>query len=70
MREALSDQAEPIDAISAKNEAIIAKLEGIIQSGIQVGTMERQQKLARTVNEIQLTELDLVGQYQELVGEL
>ncbi len=70
MREALPDQTDLLDGIIAKNEAITGKLEGIIQSGIQVGTMERQQKLARTVNEIQLIEADQLGLYENLIGAL
>lgn len=70
MREALPDQTELIDAIISKNQAIIGKLEGVIQSGIQVGTLERQQKLARAVNDVELIEVDLLGQYQNLIGQL
>jgi hypothetical protein len=70
MREALPDQVDIIDEIVSVNDAIIGKLNGIIQSGIKPGTMERQQKLARAVNEIQLNEAGLLGLYEDLVGEL
>jgi hypothetical protein len=70
MREALPDQTDLIDEAMAKNEAIIGKLNGIIQSGVKIGTRESQQKLARMVNEIQLTETDLLGLYEEIIGEL
>jgi len=70
MREAMPDQEALIDDIVAKNTTIISKLNGIIQSGIRPGTLERQQKLARAVNEIQLIETDLVGSYEDLIGEL
>ena len=70
MREAIPEQADMVDDIVASNTAIIGKLNGIIQSGIKPGTMERQQKLARVVNEIQLIETDLLGLYEDLLGEL
>jgi hypothetical protein len=70
MREALPDQTDLIDEAVAKNTAIIGKLNGIIQSGVKIGTREGQQKLARMVNEIQLAETDLLGLYEEMVGEL
>ena len=70
MREALPDQTELIDEVMAKNTAIIGKLNGIIQSGVRVGTKQNQQKLAMAVNEIELTEADLLGLYQNLIGAL
>jgi hypothetical protein len=70
MREALPDQTDLIDEAIAKNEAIIGKLQGIIQSGVRIGTKESQEKLARAVNAIQLDETDLLGLYGELIGEL
>jgi len=70
MREALPDQTDLIDEAIAKNTAIIGKLNGIIQSGVTIGTKESQQKLARMVNEIQLAETDLLGFYEEIIGEL
>ena len=70
MREALPDQTALIDEVVARNDAIIGKLNGIIQSGVKIGTKESQQKLARAVNEIQLVETDLLAIYEELIGEL
>jgi len=70
MREALPDQTDLIDEVIAKNAATIGKLNGIIQSGVMIGTKESQQKLARVVNEIQLSEADQLGLYEELIGEL
>jgi hypothetical protein len=70
MREALPDETDLIDEAIATNEAIIGKLNGIIQSGVKIGTKESQQKLARMVNEIQLLETDLLGVYEDLIGEL
>ena len=70
MRDALPGQAEIVDDIISGNETIIGKLNGIIQSGIRTGTQERQQKLARVVNEIQLIEAGLLGRYEDLIGEL
>jgi hypothetical protein len=70
MREALADQTELIDEAVARNEAIIGKLQGFIQSGVRIGTKESQEKLARVVNAIQLDETDLLGIYEGLIGEL
>jgi hypothetical protein len=70
MREALPDQTNLIDEAIAKNTAIIGKLNGIIQSGVRIGTKESQQKLARMVNEIQLAETELLGLYEQIIGEL
>ncbi len=70
MREALPDQADLIDEAIARNQAIVGKLEGIIQSGVRIGTKESQEKLARAVNAIQLDETKLQGIYDELIGEL
>lgn len=70
MREALPDQTALIDEAIAKNTAIIGKLNGIVQSGVRIGTKESQQKLARMVNEIKLGETDLLGLYENIVGEL
>jgi hypothetical protein len=70
MRQALPDQTALIDEAIARNESVIGRLNGIIQSGVKIGTMENQQKLARMVNEIQLQETDLLGLYDEIIGEL
>jgi len=70
MREALPDQTDLIDEVVARNSAIVGKLNGIIQSGVRIGTNESQQKLARAVNDVQLTETDLLGLYEDLIGEL
>jgi hypothetical protein len=70
MREALPDQTDLIDEAMAKNTAIIGKLNGIVQSGVKIGTKESQQKLARMVNDIQLLETDLLGLYEDIIGEL
>jgi hypothetical protein len=70
MREALPDQVEVVDDIVDDNATIIGKLNGIIQSGVRPGTRESQEKLARAVNEIQLIEADLLGLYEDLIGEL
>ncbi len=70
MREALPDQAELLEQVIAQNSTVIAKLTGIVQSGIVPGTMQSQQKLARAVNEVQLIEAELIRAYEGLIGEL
>jgi hypothetical protein len=68
MREALPDLAGPIDEAVADNSAVIGKLTGIIQSGVRVGTVAGQEKLARVVVEIQALEVDLLGIYEDIIG--
>jgi hypothetical protein len=70
MREALPDLADLIDELKADNSAILGKLEGVVRSGTRVGTPESQRKLARTVNEIQMIEADLLQVYEDLIAEL
>jgi hypothetical protein len=70
MRVALPDNSDLIDEIITDNEVIISKLQGIIRSGVKVGTVENQQKLARTIAEIQMIESDLLAVYEDLIGEL
>lgn len=70
MREALPDQAELLEQVIAQNSTVIAKLTGIVQSGIEPGTLPRQQKLARAVNEVQVIEAELIRAYEDLIGEL
>jgi len=70
MRDALPDEADVIDEIRGLNTTILAKLDGVVHSGITVGTIENQRKLARSVAEMQQDEMQLQALYQELLGEL
>lgn len=70
MRDALPDEGELLNEAISANTSIISKLDGITLSGVTVGTPERQQKLARVVAEIQLTESQLLLLYEELIGGL
>jgi hypothetical protein len=70
MREAIPDQTELMDDILADNTTIASKLMGIIQSRVKVGAADSQQKLARAISEIQIIESDLLGLYEDLIGEL
>jgi hypothetical protein len=70
MREALPDLAGLLDEAVADNVAIIAKLDGIIRSGVRVGSVEEQEKLALALTEIELIETDLLGVYEDLLAEL
>jgi len=70
MKEALPDQAEMIEEIIGENRVIIGKLEGMAASRLQLGNLENQRKLGLTINEIQLLENELLGFYEELLGEL
>ena len=70
VRDALPDQVDLIDQIRSDNGVILARLDGIINSRMPVGTVENQNKLARAVGEIQVVETDLLQLYEELLGEL
>jgi hypothetical protein len=70
MKEALPEQAELLDEITGANRVIISKLEGIIQSGLGLTTREDRVRVQMAINEIQLTENELLGFYEELLGEL
>ena len=70
MRLAVPDQAALIDDIVGDNNAVIGKLQGMMRSGVQVGTIEDQRKLARAFLEIEVIENDLIGGYENLLGAL
>jgi hypothetical protein len=70
MREAMPDQAELIDEIIGVNEAIVVRYAALGHSGTSVGTLAGQERLARALGDIQRLEADLLGLYEELLGEL
>jgi hypothetical protein len=70
VREALPEQVDLIDEVVALHRTIVGKLSGVIQSGVMPGTRERQEKLARAINDIQVIESDLLVLYEELIGDL
>uniref|UniRef100_A0A7C4GBA6 PDZ domain-containing protein n=1 Tax=candidate division WOR-3 bacterium TaxID=2052148 RepID=A0A7C4GBA6_UNCW3 len=71
MKEALPDEADDlIDEIMAANRAIVTKLEGITASRLLPSDRESGRKLAVMMNGIQMIENDLLGMYEELLGEL
>ncbi|MEO0077928.1 MAG: PDZ domain-containing protein, partial [candidate division WOR-3 bacterium] len=70
MREALPELAALLDEAIADNVAIIAKLDGIIRSGVRPGSVKDQEKLAVAFQEIELIETDLLGVYEDLLAEL
>jgi hypothetical protein len=70
MEQAVPDRAEPLGDAIGDNRAILSKLEGIVRSGITVGDLESQRKLARVFNEIELIENDLVGTYEKILSGL
>ena len=70
MRIALPDQTSLIDEIIADNNAIIGKLDGIVQSSVRLGKLEDQHKLAMAIGEIELIESDLLQVYEDLIGAL
>ncbi len=70
MREALPELAGLLDEAIADNTAIIAKIDGIIRSGVRTGTTTDQQKLMVVFQEIELIETDLLAIYEDLLAEL
>ncbi len=70
MRDALPDESDLLVEATNANLSIISKLDGIELSGVKVGTVASQQKLARVVADIQLIESELLLIYEELIGGL
>jgi hypothetical protein len=70
MRDVFGDQGELIDEIRTNNTAILARVGGLVRSGLTVGTAESQAKLARAVAEIQRIDIDQQALYQELLRDL
>lgn len=70
MREALPELAALLDEAIADNTAIIAKIDGIVRSGVRPGTTSDQEKLTVVFQEIQLIETDLLAVYEDLLAEL
>lgn len=70
VRDALPEQADLIDQIRSDDAVILARLDGIINSGTPVGTIDSQRRLARAVGEVQAIETDLLQLYEELLGEI
>ena len=70
MKLALSDQADILDAAIAGNTTVAGMLNGILHSGIHLGSIEDQHKLGIAFGRIQLAEVDLISIYDELLGSL
>ncbi len=70
VREVLPEQADIIDDMISSQRAIVGKLEGLIRSGVRVGTVEDQRKVGMVIAAIELTESDLLGLYESLLAEL
>ncbi|MGQ9707765.1 MAG: hypothetical protein ACUVUR_02680 [bacterium] len=70
MKMALPEQASLFDKVIEQNRAIIARLEGIDARRLSLNTLENQQKIARVLVEIEEIENDLLGIYEEIIGEL
>jgi hypothetical protein len=70
MREELPEQSGLLDEAIADHAAIVAKLDGVIRSGVKVGRIEDQRKIAVAVSEVELIESDLLAVYEDLIGEL
>ncbi|MEO0025932.1 MAG: hypothetical protein ABIK54_04150, partial [candidate division WOR-3 bacterium] len=70
MKQVLPEQADLIEEVLGRNRAIIGKLEGVMAANIRLDSPANQQKAARVIAEIQEIENDLLGLYEELIGEL
>ncbi len=70
MREAFPESADLFDEVIGRNRAIISKLEGLIAVNLPLNSLENQQKVARVLVEIQEIENDILGIYEDILGEL
>lgn len=70
MREALVDETELLDEAISAHRTILSKLEGLLQAGISLASSADRQRIQVALNEIQLVENDLLGFYEEIIGEL
>ncbi len=70
IKAALPEKTALLDEAMARNRAIIGKLEGIAATHLPLNSLENQQKLARSIVEIEAIENDLLGLYEEIIGEL
>ncbi len=70
IRTALPEKAGLLDEVIARNRAVIGRLEGIAATHLPLNSLENQRKLARVITEIQEVENDLLGIYEEIIGEL
>lgn len=70
MKQVLPEQADLIEEVLGRNRAIIGRLEGVMAANLRLDSPANQQKAARVIAEIQEIENDLLGLYEELIGEL
>jgi len=70
MKQVLPEQADLIEEVLGRNRAIIGKLEGVMAANLRLDSPANQQKAARVIAEIQEIENDLLGLYEELIGDL
>ncbi len=70
MKEALPEEADLFEEIIGRNRAIIGRLEGVAAAGVSFSSLEDQKKAAKVIYEIQQIENDILGIYEEIIGEL
>ena len=70
MKLGLPDQLVLVEEAITVNDAIIAKLRGILFSSTRLGTKDEQQKLALVLNRVQIDEVRLIEIYEALLGAL
>ncbi len=70
MREALADETDLLDETISAHRTIVSKLEGLLQSGLGLGSSDSRRRIQLVLNEIQLIENDLLGFYEDIIGEL
>lgn len=70
MSEALADETELLDEAISAHRTMVGKLEGLFQAGIRLASSEDRRRIQLVLNEIQLMENDLLGFYEEIIGEL
>ncbi len=70
MREVLPEGAEMFEEVIGRNRAIIGRLEGVAAAGVSFNSLDEQRKVAKVIYEIQQIENDILGIYEEIIGEL
>ncbi len=70
MKETFPENAGLFDEVIGRHRAIIGKLEAITANRLPLTNRENQEKLTRVLIEIQQIENDLLGIYEEIIGEM
>ncbi len=70
MKNAFPEKAALFDEVVGRQRAILGRLEGCAATHLPLNSKENQEKLTRVLIEIQELENDLLGIYEEIIGEM